>query len=59
MHYTIEHGKFDATFDYDDLEGSEEGVEHRRERILRARYGDREITYPPFPSDAWKLQPPS
>ena len=59
MHYTIEHGKFDATFDYDDLEGSEEDGGDRRERILRARYGDRKITYPPFPSDAWTLQPPS
>lgn len=59
MHYTIEQGKFDATFDYDDLEGSEEDGDGRRERILRARYGDRKITYPPFPSDAWTLQPPS
>lgn len=59
MHYTIEHGKFDATFEYDDLEGSKESIEDRSERILRARYGDRKITYPPFPSDAWTLQPPS
>ena len=55
MHYTIEHGKFDATFDYDDLEGSEEDGGDRRERILRARYGDRKIAYPPLPSDAWTL----
>lgn len=59
MHYTVDHGKFASEMDYDDLEGSEEAIEDRRERILRARYGDKPVTYSPMPSDSWTLKPSS
>ena len=59
MHYTVEHGRFSAEFDYDDLEGSDEDIEDRRERILHDRYGDKPVIYPPMPQDSWTLRPPS
>ena len=55
MHYMIENGNFDATFEFDDLDGSGESISDRRERILRARYGDKPVVYPPLPGDTMDL----
>lgn len=59
MQYTIDHGKFAAEFRFDELEGLEDNTGDRRERILRARYGDKPVVYPPLPSHAWTLKTPS
>ncbi|WP_375392990.1 hypothetical protein [uncultured Sphingomonas sp.] len=59
MNYTIDHGKFDAQFDFDDLEGSGEDSLDRRERVLRARFGDKPVVYPPPSPHAWTLKPPA
>ncbi|WP_375399009.1 hypothetical protein [uncultured Sphingomonas sp.] len=57
MHYTIEGGKFDAQFEFDDLEGSDESTDDRRERVLHARYGDKPVIYPPMPAGSMELRP--
>lgn len=59
MQFTIDHGKFAAKFDFDDLEEPDEHDDGRRERILRARFGNKQVIYPPFPPHAWILEPPS
>lgn len=59
MHYTIEGGRFDASFEFNDIEGSSERMEDRRERILRTRYGEKPIVYPPLRGEAMDLTPPS
>ncbi len=56
MHYTITGGKFDAHFEFDDLEASDESTDDRRERILRARYGERPVVYPPMPDGSMELK---
>lgn len=58
MEYTIDGGKFDAKFQFDDLTAYD-GSDDRRQRFLRARYGDRPIIYPPMRAGAMKLKPPS
>jgi hypothetical protein len=58
MNYTINGGRFHTSFTFDDLESSKESIVDRRRRVLRARYGDRPIAYPPLPSRAMKLTPP-
>lgn len=55
MHYSIKDGQFDARFEFDDLEGSDEDTTDRRERILRQRYGDKPIIYPPMPDGSFEL----
>ena len=57
MHYTIDGGKFGAEFTFDDLEGSGESTDDRRERILRARYADKPVIYPPLPAGSMELRP--
>ncbi len=59
MRYTIDQGKFHASFDFDDLEHSEEDTLDRRTRAVRARFGDKPIVYPPLSSRATRLSPPS
>lgn len=59
MHYTIRAGKFEAKFDFDDLEHSAESSDDRRERILRTRYGDKPVIYPPLAGAVMHLKPPS
>lgn len=59
MHYTIDGGKFDAQFDFDDLKGSGEDSLDRRDRALRARFGDKPVVYPPPSPHAWTLKPPA
>ena len=59
MHYIIEDGKFDAKFDFDDLERRDETEDERRERVLDARYGDKPRIYPSMRPGAVELKPPS
>lgn len=58
MHYTIEGGKFDAAFEFDNLEGSTESTSERRDRILHARYGNKPIVYPPLRGHSMELDAP-
>ena len=44
MEYMIDGGKFDAKFQFDDLDAYD-GSDDRRQQFLRARYGDRPIRY--------------
>lgn len=53
MHYTVDGGKFDASFEFGELE---DDIHDRRERILHARYGDKPIIYPPMPDYLMELR---
>lgn len=57
MHFTVDAGKFEAKFEFDDLERPDEDDDDRRERILRARYGDKPIVYPPPPPGMTSYRP--
>lgn len=59
MLYTIEAGKFQASFTFGNLnKPSEDGLDNR-DRVLRARYGDKPIVYPPASPHAMLLKPPA
>lgn len=58
MRYEINNGSFRAEFDFDEP-NPEDASDDRRERVLRARYGDRPVMYPPLPADGWVLKPPA
>ena len=50
MEYVIEDGKFEAKFKFPDevdVEGDEDDIE-RRDVVLKRRYGDKPIVYPPI-----------
>lgn len=47
MHYEIVDGQFSVEFDYPDQLDPDESCDDRRERALKARYGDKPIYYPP------------
>lgn len=55
LSFAIVGDSFDARFQYPDEISDEEGPEDRRRQILRARYGDKPIKYPPPPPDAMEL----
>ena len=59
MHYTINGGKFDAKFDFGELRRPGESGDDRRERVLRARFGDKPIIYRPMPEGATEYRPRS
>jgi len=52
LSYAITGNAFDASFQYLDEISKEETPEDRRRQILKARYGDRPIKYPPPPETA-------
>jgi hypothetical protein len=56
MEYEISGGKFAVTFKYPEEVDVESIVEDRREEILRARYGDRPVVYPPMPEGAFEVK---
>lgn len=47
MRYEIVDGHFAVEFDYPDQLDTDESCDDRRERVLKARYGDKPICYPP------------
>lgn len=47
MHYEIADGQFSVEFGYEENADPEELSMDRRDRILKARYGDKPIYYPP------------
>lgn len=55
LSYAIVGSAFDASFQYPDEVSDDEGPEGRRRRVLKARYGDKPIKYPPPPSDAMEV----
>ena len=61
MEYTIDNGSFHAQFAFDDVEkeNAATGSDGRRERFLRARYGDKPIIYPPMPAGSMEYHPTS
>jgi hypothetical protein len=52
LSYAIAGNAFDASFQYPDEISEDEGPEERQDRILKARYGDKPIHYPPPPDTA-------
>lgn len=48
MEYSIKDSKFAAVFKYPDEVNVESFDEDRREKVLRARYGDKPVIYPPL-----------
>ncbi|WP_375399007.1 hypothetical protein [uncultured Sphingomonas sp.] len=59
MQYTIDHGKFAAEFDFNDLEEPDEDGHGRREHVLRARFGNKQVVYPPLSLRELTLEPPA
>ncbi|WP_174279157.1 hypothetical protein [Sphingomonas bacterium] len=60
MQYTISNGRFEAKFDFDDLEHSDEDSDDRLDRILHTRFGDKPVKYPPLTGDdIFHLKPPA
>ena len=57
MHYVIESSKFHAQFEFDDMRLPDDGSMDRRERVLRARYGDKLIVYPPMAAGSMEYHP--
>ena len=58
MEYEVEDGKFEAKFKFPDEVNVEADVGgDRREVVLRERYGDKPVVYPPPPWDAEDLMP--
>lgn len=58
MEYEIKGSSFSVSFKYREEVDPDEDFQDRRERILRARYGDKPIDYPTLPSgDGWDLEP--
>lgn len=58
MEYVIEDGKFEAKFQFPedvDVEGDDDILE-RRDAILKARYGDKPVVYPPPPEGSFELR---
>lgn len=53
--FSIVGNTFNASFQYPDELSKEDDPEDRSRRILKARYGDKPIKYPPPPSDAMEL----
>jgi hypothetical protein len=49
MMYEIEGGRFDATFRFPEEINPDESSFERSESVLRQRYGDKPIRYPPIP----------
>jgi hypothetical protein len=47
MRYEIVDGQFAVEFDYPDQLDPDESCDDRRERVLKARYSDKPIYYPP------------
>ena len=57
MQYAVVNGRFNARFEYDDMKLPGDGSIDRRERVLRARYGDKPIVYPPPSPDMKPYKP--
>jgi hypothetical protein len=43
---TIDGGEFHAEFEFEDLHLPNDGSDDRRQRVLRARYGNKTVIYP-------------
>lgn len=57
MEYEIKNNKFTAAFKFPGEIDAEEDSMDRRDRILRARYGDKPVVYPPWSDDdGWELR---
>lgn len=55
LHYEVKEGAFNARFAFPDQLDSEEFGFERRERALRARYGDKPVIYPKSDEDFREL----
>ena len=49
MMYEIKDGAFDATFRFPEEIDPDESSFERSERVLKQRYGDKQVKYPPVP----------
>jgi hypothetical protein len=49
MEYEIRDGKFDTRLKYPEDLKPDDDVDDRREAVLKARYGNRPVIYPPIP----------
>ncbi|UIJ45119.1 hypothetical protein LZK98_19065 [Sphingomonas cannabina] len=56
MEYEIEGGKFDVRFKFPDEVDVLRDIHDRREVMLKARYGDKPVIYPPIPDDFSELK---
>ena len=57
MEYDIKGGKFEVSLQYPEEVDVEVYDRDRREAVLRARYGDRPVIYPPPPVGAFEMKP--
>jgi len=57
MEYEIKGNTFDVAFKFSDEVDVEVDIDERRQAILKARYGDKPIVYPPLSDDAFEWTP--
>jgi len=57
MEYAIDDGKFNVSLKYPEEVDVEIADDDRREAVLRARFGDKPIVYPPWPVGGFELKP--
>lgn len=55
LEFEIVEQKFDARFAFAEEIDPDETIDDRRERALRARYGDKPVVYPPMDDDFHEL----
>lgn len=56
MEYEIRNGKFDTRLTYPGDLKPDDDVDDRREAVLKARYGDKPVVYPPPPPGMMELK---
>jgi hypothetical protein len=57
MEYAVVDGKFEVTFKYPDEVDVTKPDRERRRAALRARFGDKQVVYPPTQEGAFELKP--
>ena len=55
LEYDVRDGQFNSSFTYADQLDPEEDSHERRDRLVRARYGDKPVIYPDLGPDAVQL----
>ena len=57
LEYEVRDRKFHVSLKYPEEVNVEIVDDERRETVLRARFGDKPVVYPPPPKSAFELQP--
>ncbi|RDV06072.1 hypothetical protein DXH95_01090 [Sphingorhabdus pulchriflava] len=55
LEYDVRDGRFNSSYTYADQLDPDEDSDERRDRLVRARFGDKPVIYPPLGPDAVEL----